>query len=36
MIMKKKKKPINDLREIFHYNNQPIPKLILVMGAPGR
>ena len=34
MIMKKKK-PISDLREIFHYNNEPIPRLILIMGAPG-
>ena len=35
MIMKKKK-PISDLREIFHYNNEPIPRLILIMGAPGQ
>ena len=32
----KKKKPINNLREIFHYNNEPIPRLILIMGAPGK
>ena len=31
----KKKQPIHDLREIFHYNNQPIPPLILIMGGPG-
>ena len=31
----KKKIPIYDLREIFHYNNQPIPRLILIMGGPG-
>ena len=31
----KKKKPINELREIFHYNNEPIPRLILIMGGPG-
>ena len=31
----KKKQPIYDLREIFHYNNQPIPRLILLMGGPG-
>jgi len=31
----KKKQPIYDLREIFHYNNQPIPRLILIMGGPG-
>ena len=34
MIMKKKK-PIGDMREIFHYNNKIIPRLILIMGAPG-
>ena len=34
-VIVKKKKPINDLREIFHYNNEPIPRLILIMGAPG-
>ena len=31
----KKKQPIYDLREIFHYNNEPIPRLILIMGGPG-
>lgn len=31
----KKKEPIYDLREIFHYNNEPIPRLILIMGGPG-
>jgi len=31
----KKKKPINDLREIFHYKNEPIPRMILIMGGPG-
>ena len=30
-----KKKAINDLREIFHYNNEPIPRLILIVGGPG-
>ena len=30
-----KEKAINDLREIFHYNNKPIPRLILIMGGPG-
>ena len=29
------KKKINNLREIFHYNNKPIPRLILVVGGPG-
>ena len=31
----KKKKPITNLREIFQYNNEPIPRLILIMGGPG-
>ena len=31
----KKKEPIYDLMEIFHYNNEPIPRLILIMGGPG-
>ena len=31
----KKKQPIYDLREIFHYNDEPIPRLILIMGGPG-
>ena len=35
VIMKKKKKPIHELKEIFHYNNEPIPRLILIIGAPG-
>ena len=30
-----KKKEINNLREIFHYNNEPIPRLILIIGGPG-
>ena len=30
-----KKKAINNLREIFHYNNKPIPRLILIVGGPG-
>ena len=30
-----KKKAINDLREIFHYDNEPIPRLILILGGPG-
>ena len=29
------KEPIYDLREIFHYNSEPIPRLILIMGGPG-
>ena len=31
----KKKKPLSDLREIFHYENEPCPRLILIMGGPG-
>ena len=31
----KKKQPLGDLREIFHYHNQPCPRLIVVMGGPG-
>ena len=31
----KKKQPIYDLREIFHYNDEPIPQLTLIMGGPG-
>ena len=31
----KTKEPIYDLRDIFHYNNEPIPRLILIMGGPG-
>ena len=31
----KKKHPIYDLTEIFHYNDEPIPRLTLIMGGPG-
>ena len=31
----KKKKPLGDLREIFHYENDPSPRLIVIMGGPG-
>ena len=31
----KKKQPLGDLRDIFHYNNEPCPRLILIMGGPG-
>jgi len=31
----KKKQPLSDLREIFHYGNEPCPRLIVVMGGPG-
>ena len=29
------KEPLADLREIFHYENKPCPRLILIMGGPG-
>ena len=31
----KKKVPLADLREIFHYENKPCPRLIVIMGGPG-
>ena len=31
----KKKTQLGDLKEIFHYNKQPCPRLILIMGGPG-
>ena len=31
----KKKEPLNDLRDIFHYQDIPCPRLILIMGGPG-
>ena len=31
----KKKQPLADLREIFHYENKPCPRLIIIMGGPG-
>ena len=31
----KKKEPLNDLEDIFHYQNEPCPRLILIMGGPG-
>ena len=31
----KKKQPLVDLRDIFHYDNKPCPRLIVIMGAPG-
>ena len=32
---KKKKQPLGDLWEIFHYQDQPCPRMIIVMGGPG-
>ena len=31
----KKKQPLGDLREIFHYQDRPLPRLIVIMGGPG-
>ena len=31
----KKKEPLGELRDIFHYRNKPCPRLILIMGGPG-
>ena len=30
-----RKEPLVDLRDIFHYENKPCPRLILIMGGPG-
>ena len=29
------KEALNDLRDIFHYQNKPCPRLIVIMGGPG-
>ena len=31
----KKKQPLANLREIFHYENKPCPRLIVIKGGPG-
>ena len=31
----KKKQPLSDVREIFHYGNEPCPRLIVILGGPG-
>ena len=31
----KKKEQLGELRDIFHYQNKPCPRLILIMGGPG-
>ena len=31
----KKKQPLGDLRDIFHYQDKPCPRLIIIMGGPG-
>jgi len=32
----KKKEPLNQLIDIFHYKHGPCPRLILIMGGPGK
>jgi len=32
----KKKEPLGELKDIFHYQNKPCPRLILIMGGPGK
>ena len=32
----KKKQPLGDLKEIFHYQDEPCPRLIVIMGGPGK
>ena len=31
-----KKEQLGDLKDIFHYQNKPCPRLILIMGGPGK
>jgi len=31
----KKREPLGELIDIFHYQNKPCPRLILIMGGPG-
>ena len=31
----KYKETLKDLRDIFHYENKPCPRLIVIMGGPG-
>jgi len=31
----KMKKPLYELKDIFHYQGKPCPRLILIMGGPG-
>ncbi|XP_065918177.1 NACHT, LRR and PYD domains-containing protein 3-like isoform X2 [Dysidea avara] len=30
-----KKEPLGELRDIFHYQNKPCPRLMVIMGGPG-
>lgn len=31
----KKKEALGDMKDIFHYQDMPCPRLILIMGGPG-
>ena len=35
-IIRKKKEALNGLEDIFHYESQPCPRLILIVGGPGK
>ena len=35
-IIRKKKEALNGLGDIFHYQSQPCPRLILIVGGPGK
>ena len=30
------KEPLKTLEDVFHYNNLPCPRLLLILGAPGQ
>ena len=32
----KKKEPLHNLVDIFHYKHRPCPRLILILGGPGK
>jgi len=31
-----RKEPLSDLNDIFHYQNKPCPRIILIIGGPGK
>ena len=31
-----RKEPLHDLNDIFHYQNKPCPRIILIVGGPGK
>ena len=31
-----KKEPLNGIKDIFYYDDKPCPRLVLIMGAPGK